>query len=103
MAKTTSKSVNNQITDAISHTQGTASTDWQQQMAQGAYQLLEIGLQNNMAAQQLAQESLGQLSGWYKSYYDTINSMTQHSWATYSSLWTDPLGLSSLIRTGQER
>ena len=87
--------VNGQVVDAVTQSNVKVLKDWQQQAAQGVYQLLEIGLQNNLAAQQLVQDTLGTMSGMYKSYSSSLNGMTQHSWAAYSSLFTDPWGLSS--------
>lgn len=66
----------------------------QQETLKGIYQMMELSMQNTMATQQLMQDSLGMMSGLYKSYFGSINGATQHSWATYSSIWNDPWGLS---------
>ena len=102
-SKETVTPVNSQVVDAVTQSNVKALGDWQQQAAQGMYQLLEIGMQNNQALQQLTQDSLGMMSGWYKSYYESVNGMTQHGWAAYSSLLADPWGLSNLMGESKEK
>lgn len=85
--------VSEQITDSVTQANVKVLGDWQKQMADGFYQAMEIGIQNNMAAQQLAQDTLTMASGFYKSYYETVNGMTQHSWAAYSPVWSDAWGV----------
>lgn len=94
------EAVNSMITDAVTMTDPKVLSDIQQQAMKGVYEMMEIGMQNTMATQQLMQDSLSLMSGFYKTYFGSINGMTQHSWATYSSIWNDPWGLTKEKENG---
>lgn len=94
------EAVNSMITDAVSMTDPKVLSDMQQQAMKGVYEMMEIGMQNTMATQQLMQDSLSLMSEFYKTYFGSINGMTQHSWATYSSIWNDPWGLTKEKENG---
>ena len=94
------EAVNSMITDAVTMTDPKVLSDMQQQAMKGVYEMMEIGMQNTVATQQLMQDSLSLMSGFYKTYFGSINGMTQHSWATYSSIWNDPWGLTKEKENG---